>query len=261
VPPPPDTTPPAAPTGLTATAGESSASLSWTANTEPDLSGYDVYRSTTPGGPYTQVNATRLTSPAYSDSGLTNGTTYYYVVKAIDTAGNVSGASNEASAVPAPAPVVKSYSPSGYKIVSGSVSSKRGDVSRLFSNDGSRLEISGASISGSYVSDIYAYASITSGERSALKKLTIDYDGNASASGAALTLSVYNWTTGTTGAWSVVDGPRTGVTSDRSFTWSTTTSPQDYVSPTTGEVRFSVRGTSSGSFRTRTDLIRFTVTS
>ena len=42
-----DPTPPAAPTGLTPTAGNGSVSLTWTANGEPDLSGYNIYRSTT----------------------------------------------------------------------------------------------------------------------------------------------------------------------------------------------------------------------
>ena len=42
-----DAVAPAAPTGLAATAGANSVSLAWTANTEPDLAGYNVYRSTT----------------------------------------------------------------------------------------------------------------------------------------------------------------------------------------------------------------------
>ena len=82
-----DTTPPAAPTGLGATAGNGTVSLTWTANGEPDLAGYNVYRSTTTPGRAdgTPLNGgTLLTSPAYTDNTAANGTTYYYVVTAVD---------------------------------------------------------------------------------------------------------------------------------------------------------------------------------
>ncbi|HMK31492.1 MAG TPA: glycoside hydrolase family 44 protein, partial [Terriglobales bacterium] len=59
---------------------------------------YKVKRGTTSGGPYTQVGAP--TSASYSDSGLSNGTTYYYVVSALNSAGE-SGNSGQASATPA----------------------------------------------------------------------------------------------------------------------------------------------------------------
>jgi predicted xylan-binding protein with Ca-dependent carbohydrate-binding module/lysyl oxidase/fibronectin type III domain protein len=95
-----DTTPPAAPTGLAATAGNATASLTWNANGESDLAGYNVYRSTASGGPYTKLNSSLLSTRSYSDSGLTNGTTYFYVIKAQDTSGNVSGASAQAQATP-----------------------------------------------------------------------------------------------------------------------------------------------------------------
>ncbi len=94
-----DTTPPAAPTGLTATAGDAVVNLDWADNTEPDLASYSVYRSTTSGSGYTQI-ASGLTASAYSDTSVANGTTYYYVVTAVDTSGNESGYSNEASATP-----------------------------------------------------------------------------------------------------------------------------------------------------------------
>ena len=149
----------------------------------------------------------------------------------------------------------KSYRPAGYQILTGSVYRRDGALSRLYSNDGSRLEISAARSGSTYVSDLYAYASITPAERSSLTRLTVNYDGNDSSAGAALTLQVYDFATG---SWTVVDGPRTGVTTDRSSTWSNSTSPADYVS-SAGEVRFRVRSTNTSSFRTRTDLVGFSI--
>lgn len=98
-PPEPDEIPPAAPTGLSATAGSGVVWLGWDANTEIDLDGYNVYRSTVPGSNYTQV-AELLENPAYTDYDVSNGTTYYYVVTAQDFSGNESDNSNEADAAP-----------------------------------------------------------------------------------------------------------------------------------------------------------------
>jgi len=94
-----DTTPPAPPTGLSATAGDASVSLDWNDNGEPDFDSYRVLRSTTSGTGYGEI-ASGITASAYVDNGVTNGVTYYYVVRAEDTSGNVSGNSNEASATP-----------------------------------------------------------------------------------------------------------------------------------------------------------------
>jgi fibronectin type 3 domain-containing protein len=98
---PPDTTPPAAPTGLAATAGDATVSLDWDDNSEPDLAGYDVYRSTTSGSGYSRLNGPLVGSSDYTDNSVSNGTTYYYVVTAVDTSSNESGYSNEDSATPA----------------------------------------------------------------------------------------------------------------------------------------------------------------
>ena len=89
-----DSTPPAAPIGLGATAGNGSVSLAWTANGEPDLAGYNVYRSTTPSVPLVSPlnGATLVATAAYLDGTAANGTTYYYVVTAVDTGSNQSGA-------------------------------------------------------------------------------------------------------------------------------------------------------------------------
>jgi hypothetical protein len=90
-----DTQAPTAPANLTASAVSSSQiNVSWTAATDNvGVSGYNIYR----GG--SKIASTSSTS--YSDTGLTASTTYSYTVKAYDAAGNVSGASNTASATTA----------------------------------------------------------------------------------------------------------------------------------------------------------------
>ena len=72
-------TPPAAPTGVTATAASSSQiNLSWTASA--GATSYTILRSTTSGGPYTAVGTSTTTS--FSNTGLSCNTAYYYVVQA-----------------------------------------------------------------------------------------------------------------------------------------------------------------------------------
>jgi hypothetical protein len=91
-PPPADTQAPTAPASLTATAVSSSQiNLSWGASTDNvGVSGYNIYRNGA------QVGTSTATS--YSDTGLTASTAYSYTVKARDAAGNLSAASNTASA-------------------------------------------------------------------------------------------------------------------------------------------------------------------
>jgi endoglucanase Acf2/fibronectin type 3 domain-containing protein len=89
---------PAAPTGLTATAGNSQVSLSWTGSS--GATSYNVYRGTTGGGEGTTAIAAGLTGTTYTNTGLTNGTTYYYKVAAVNSSG-ASALSNEGSATPA----------------------------------------------------------------------------------------------------------------------------------------------------------------
>lgn len=92
---------PSAPEQLTATAGNLQVNLTWNAVT--GATGYNVERSTTSGGIYTSI-ATNVTSPNYIDTSVSNGTTYYYVVTAVNANGE-SAYSNEVSATPqAPLP-------------------------------------------------------------------------------------------------------------------------------------------------------------
>jgi hypothetical protein len=87
---------PAAPTGLTATASSTQVSLTW--NTVSGATSYNVKRSTTSGGPYTTIQS-NVTTTSFTNTGLTNGTTYYYVVSAVNTAGQ-SPNSTQVSATP-----------------------------------------------------------------------------------------------------------------------------------------------------------------
>jgi subtilisin family serine protease len=92
----PENTPPAKVTGLeVTTASSSSLKLTWNANSEPDLSHYNVYRSNTSGGPYSLIASPATNS--YLDTGLEPSTTYYYVVSAEDTLEAEGPMSNEAS--------------------------------------------------------------------------------------------------------------------------------------------------------------------
>ena len=93
---PPDTTPPAAPTGLGGTGADLDAQLSWNANSEPDVAGYRVYRSTTAGGGYSLLTPTLVAGTSYADPVGAEGT-YYYVITAEDGPGNESTYSAEAA--------------------------------------------------------------------------------------------------------------------------------------------------------------------
>ncbi len=118
-----DTTPPAAPTGVSASAGDGQVALSWNANTESDLAGYDVYRSTSlpvgTGG--TPLNGSTLTGTSYVDHNANNGTTYYYVVVAKDTSGN-RATSSPVSGTPQGTPSLDkkiNFQPAGAPVPSG----------------------------------------------------------------------------------------------------------------------------------------------
>jgi glycosidase len=92
-----DLTPPDAPANLAATEGNGEVQLSWDA--VADAAGYSVYRSYVSGGGYTRI-ATGTVTTTYTDTAVTNGTWYYYVVTALDAPGNESERSYEAAALP-----------------------------------------------------------------------------------------------------------------------------------------------------------------
>ena len=88
-------TAPAAPTNLKATAGSAQVALTWTGSA--GATSYNVYRGTSSGGETLLTSG--LTATGYTDTGLTNGTTYFYQVAAVNSVGT-SAKSSEASATP-----------------------------------------------------------------------------------------------------------------------------------------------------------------
>lgn len=93
-------TPPAAPlapTGLLATAGHAQIALTWSAAS--GATSYNIYDGTSVGGESSTALMTGITGTAYTATGLTNGTAYYFKVASVNANGT-SGLSNEASATP-----------------------------------------------------------------------------------------------------------------------------------------------------------------
>jgi hypothetical protein len=95
-----DTFPPAVPIALQAVfsgVGQKPfIDLTWNANTEADLSGYNVYRHDGAGQPV-RINAELVKAPAFRDVSVASGKTYFYSVAAVDARGNESARSEQAS--------------------------------------------------------------------------------------------------------------------------------------------------------------------
>jgi len=94
---------PATPTNLTAKPGNAVVTVSWSGSS--GATSYDVYRGTTSYGQSTTPIATGITGTSYTNTGLTNGVSYFYRVAAFNVAGN-SPEGNQASAKPIPPPPV-----------------------------------------------------------------------------------------------------------------------------------------------------------
>ena len=135
-----DRTPPATPSGVNVTAGQSRIQLSWQTNTEPDLAGYRVYYRLGQAGPPWDGTASVEGSPSpvavtgtnWLLRGLALGTNYFVAVSAVDTTGNESPLSaplqiTTASAAPAPPTgVTASFGPDGTNILMWALSEDDG---------------------------------------------------------------------------------------------------------------------------------------
>jgi len=96
-------TAPAIPTGLTATAGNAKVTLVWIASV--GATSYNIYRGTNSYGQSATPIATGVNATTFTNTGLTNGTTYYYRVAAFNAGGN-SAEGNQAVATPVAPPAV-----------------------------------------------------------------------------------------------------------------------------------------------------------
>lgn len=90
---------PAAPDGLSATSADAEIGLTW--NTVDEADSYNVYRSTDSGSEVSgEPVAEAVTETEYTDTAVTNGTTYYYQVTAVTSDGTEGDASSEVGATP-----------------------------------------------------------------------------------------------------------------------------------------------------------------
>ena len=99
----------------------------WLGNTELDLAGYNVYRSTTSGFSPAPANriASGIAGASYADAvGIATGTTYYYVVNAV-SGSSASADSGQATVLPVAAPKRSATSRARSRFTSGCRSSRR----------------------------------------------------------------------------------------------------------------------------------------
>ncbi len=150
-----DNTAPPSPTGLTATAvAGGDIQLSWTASSpETDVAYYDIYRSTTSSGQnYSSATyQVPVGTTTYTNTSTTDSTTYYYVVRAEDSAGNTDSNTNEKSATAG-----ITTGPSFSSIIADSSSYKDGDTIALTvtlanHNNGCTLTADFSNIDSQYV--------------------------------------------------------------------------------------------------------------
>ena len=142
---PPLHTPPSPPKRLAGKPGDGSVSLSWAANPETDIAGYNVYRSLSAGGGYVKLNNAPLTAMSYTDSTLANGTAYYYTVSAVDKDGDESSYAVKVKVMPNPPdttpPIVKITTP----VNSGRVYSPKLFVLGEINETDSKVTVNGVS--------------------------------------------------------------------------------------------------------------------
>ena len=88
-----DTAPPASPAGLSGSPDNGGVRVTWAANSEPDLAGYNVYRALAAGAVYTRLNGSLVATNQYLDTSPPDTLALWYEVSAVDATGNESARS------------------------------------------------------------------------------------------------------------------------------------------------------------------------
>lgn len=101
---------PDAPASLDAAGTAGGVQLDWAPNGETDLTGYNVYRSDSQAGSYTQIGGA-ISTPSFTDTGAPKGVRSYYRVTAVDGVGNESAPASASAGALAPTALTLSASP------------------------------------------------------------------------------------------------------------------------------------------------------
>jgi len=191
---------PDTPTGFNATPGNQTVQLNWNPVSDGDLAGYNIYRNNV------KINGTPLTGTTYTDTGLTNGTSYDYQVSAVDTYGFESPRTAILSATPNQISVTLT--------VTGQTAVKNGDTlqfggsamvtASVYSAKLEQLDANGQPIpaadisvtptinpSTGVISGNYTVASFHPNATSVRLNLTVD-DGGAKYTGVSAPLTIDN---------------------------------------------------------------------
>ena len=183
---------PLAPTGLTLAAGGTGNTLNWSATSEGNLAGYNVYRSTSADGAFVKLNDDVLTARTYLDAGADAGVTYFYHVVSVDyhgtestTPSTVSGSRGVDTVAPAaPSTVTATGSQSSITLawLDNAESDLAGyNVYRASSLDGTYVKLNSGLLTQSNYADLAAPVGATSYYRIT----AIDATGNESAASTA----------------------------------------------------------------------------
>jgi fibronectin type 3 domain-containing protein len=73
--------------------------VTWIASSSNNVMGYNIYRGTASGGPYSILDSAPVVNEAYNDSAVQSGQSYFYVVRAVDNTGLESVNSAEVLAI------------------------------------------------------------------------------------------------------------------------------------------------------------------
>jgi fibronectin type 3 domain-containing protein len=177
---------PGTPSSLQIYPGAGGNALAWGGNTEGNLSGYNIYRSTSAGGPFTKLNSAPHTNTIYTDASALTGVTYYYQVRGVDyhgTEGNaasISGTRTIDNVAPA-APLWATGQGSTTSVILSWLDNTDADLAgynvyRATSEDGVYVKLNASLLSASGYVDLTAPAAATSYYR----VTAVDSTGNES---------------------------------------------------------------------------------